>query len=133
MPHGTSEYARVKSALSVSRLVRYLPPANGTTLSTTVTGGAQLYVLEWTARGDEFPAEALQHDGLLGRGSDAAGRADRGDRRQLHNDQVLEVGRAPRRPRTPGRLDDLLLQGQKLRAALPYGLRARLGLPAVAW
>jgi len=48
VPHGTSEYARVKSALSVSRLVRYLPPANGTTLSTTVTGGAQLYVLEWT-------------------------------------------------------------------------------------
>jgi len=45
---GTSGYVRVKSYFSIPSPVGYLPPANGTTLSTTVADGVHVYVLAWT-------------------------------------------------------------------------------------
>ena len=48
MKAGTSEYASIKSDLTVSALAVLLPATKGTTLSTTVTAGVHLYVLKWT-------------------------------------------------------------------------------------
>ena len=70
-------------------------------------------------RGDEFHAEAVEHDDHLRRGSDPANRGNHDRLKRLCYDRVLEVGRARRRERATGRLNDLLLQGHELRAAQP--------------
>ncbi|HTX62815.1 MAG TPA: hypothetical protein VMD28_04210 [Acidimicrobiales bacterium] len=47
--HGTTEYADLKSGLTVSSLTSVFPKVKGTTLSTRSTKGVILYVLRWTS------------------------------------------------------------------------------------
>jgi hypothetical protein len=70
-------------------------------------------------RGYEFHAEAVEHDDLLGRGSDPASRGNHDRLKRLCYEKILEVGRACHREHAAGRLNDLLLQGHELKAAQP--------------
>lgn len=51
---GTTLYAAIKFGLTISSHAVFLPPAKGTTLSTTVTDGVHLYVLKWTTAATKF-------------------------------------------------------------------------------
>jgi hypothetical protein len=48
IPSGSSDYRILKSTLTVPYVASLLPPAKGTTLSTTITDGVHLHVLKWT-------------------------------------------------------------------------------------
>jgi hypothetical protein len=45
---GTSQYADLKSGITISSVTAVVPKADGAKLSTHVTKGAKLYVLKWT-------------------------------------------------------------------------------------
>jgi hypothetical protein len=45
---GTSQYADLKSGITISSVTAVVPKAEGAKLSTDVTKGAKLYVLKWT-------------------------------------------------------------------------------------
>ena len=116
---GTTEYSEFKSGLTVSALARPAPGDQGYDLVHNRHRWRSPVRPEVDDRSFEFHAKAVEHDDHLGRAIDPAGRGNLDRLERLGYDEVLEVGRARRRERTAGRLNDLLLQGYELRAAKP--------------